>query len=360
MRVIHIGAYPPPYGGVASHVMRLDALCRDSGLSSAIIDGYGDPREAVPTGADIVRLRGSRLRKLTALALRLRRERADVVHFHLSSLSNFLWGAVPVMVATRGSRRIASLHSGSFVHSYTSAPAPVRRYMRAVFGRFDHVLSANVAQRDLLEDHMGLSRDRLSVVSPFLPLVVTPGAGPASLPPSLNGFCESFERLALVTGFMRSYYGLHTAIEAFDLLTDLPVGLVVQTYTSVDEGYRRRIQAMLRQRSNVYVSEFVLPEEQFLGLLSRVDVFIRATSVDGDSVALREAVHLGRQIVATDVVPRPEGCLLFPFDYPRVLADCIRVALDDPTAGRVPDARSHAGEQILAVYRRLMAHEARH
>lgn len=353
MRVVHVGAYPPPYGGVALHVKRLDALCRWEGISSVVIDGYGNPDEPVRDGAEVVRLRGSRVRKLAQLIWKLRSEKAEVVHFHLSSLSRFLWGAAPVMVATRGRVRVASLHSGSFVRSYEAEIAPIKPYARAVFQRFDHLLTANTAQRDFLVGRMGLSHDRVSTVPAFLPPRVGAGPGLASLPASIGEFRGRFERLAVVTGFMKPYYGLHTVIEAFDSLTDLPIGLIVHSYTSVDENYRRRVQAMVRERSNVYWSEVELDEEQMTALLTAADVFVRATSVDGDSVALREAAYLGRQIVATAVVPRPEGCLLFPFEDSWTLANCIREALADSNAGRVLNVDSQGGDQILALYKRL-------
>ena len=40
-------------------------------------------------------------------------------------------------------------------------------------------------------------------------------------------------------------------------------------------------------------------------------LFIRATTTDGDSVSLREALYFGAPILASDVVPRPDGVMLF-------------------------------------------------
>ena len=42
-----------------------------------------------------------------------------------------------------------------------------------------------------------------------------------------------------------------------------------------------------------------------------VNIFIRFTLVDGDSIAAREALSYGLQVIASDSVERPKGCILF-------------------------------------------------
>ena len=39
---------------------------------------------------------------------------------------------------------------------------------------------------------------------------------------------------------------------------------------------------------------------------------MRPTRTDGDAVSIREAMHFGRPVVASDAVPRPEGVVTFP------------------------------------------------
>jgi hypothetical protein len=43
------------------------------------------------------------------------------------------------------------------------------------------------------------------------------------------------------------------------------------------------------------------------------DIYIRPQVSDGDSVALREALSLGIQVVASDVCIRPQGTNLYHF-----------------------------------------------
>ena len=50
-----------------------------------------------------------------------------------------------------------------------------------------------------------------------------------------------------------------------------------------------------------------LPRAETIEVIRRADVFLRLTLWDGDSVSLREAVHLGIPAVATDNGMRPDG-----------------------------------------------------
>jgi glycosyltransferase involved in cell wall biosynthesis len=63
-----------------------------------------------------------------------------------------------------------------------------------------------------------------------------------------------------------------------------------------------------------------------LALIGGSDVFVRPTLADGDSVSVREAVALGRVVVATSVGTRPAEARLVPPGDSRALADALREA----------------------------------
>ncbi|EJE8558594.1 hypothetical protein [Vibrio vulnificus] len=49
----------------------------------------------------------------------------------------------------------------------------------------------------------------------------------------------------------------------------------------------------------------------FKDLLASVDIYIRPTSTDGQSIAVLESLSVGTPVLASDSVPRPEGCYLY-------------------------------------------------
>ena len=49
----------------------------------------------------------------------------------------------------------------------------------------------------------------------------------------------------------------------------------------------------------------------FVRLMLECDLVIRATNTDGDALTIREAIYFKRNIIASDVVKRPDGTILF-------------------------------------------------
>ena len=75
-----------------------------------------------------------------------------------------------------------------------------------------------------------------------------------------------------------------------------------------------------------------------LAIVSSSDVFIRPTLVDGDSVSVREALALGKPVVATRVGHRPSEVRLVPPGDAAALARGLVEAAEQPaSAGLLPD-----------------------
>jgi glycosyltransferase involved in cell wall biosynthesis len=56
---------------------------------------------------------------------------------------------------------------------------------------------------------------------------------------------------------------------------------------------------------------FINKPHSYYKLLEKADVMIRATTTDGDALSVREALILNKIVVASNVVPRPEGVILY-------------------------------------------------
>lgn len=49
----------------------------------------------------------------------------------------------------------------------------------------------------------------------------------------------------------------------------------------------------------------------FVRLIEQADIVLRPTNTDGDALTVREALYLGKPIIASDIVNRPLGTILF-------------------------------------------------
>lgn len=65
---------------------------------------------------------------------------------------------------------------------------------------------------------------------------------------------------------------------------------------------------------NIHISdnvEILNFKHSFVNILQNVDGFIRATTTDGDSLSVKEALYFDKIVICSDCVDRPEGCLLY-------------------------------------------------
>lgn len=65
----------------------------------------------------------------------------------------------------------------------------------------------------------------------------------------------------------------------------------------------------------------------FKNLLLSVDVYVRPTNFDGSSVAVLEALCMGVPVVASDVVDRPEGCIVYRTGSKASFRESLKVAI---------------------------------
>jgi glycosyltransferase involved in cell wall biosynthesis len=63
--------------------------------------------------------------------------------------------------------------------------------------------------------------------------------------------------------------------------------------------------------------------------MRRCDLMVRPTTSDGDSNAIREALHLNLPVVASDCVQRPDGVITYPMQEDHALAATVTRVLND-------------------------------
>ena len=71
-----------------------------------------------------------------------------------------------------------------------------------------------------------------------------------------------------------------------------------------------------------------VPHDVTLRAIEQSDALLRTTLYDGDSICVREALHLGTPVIATDNGMRPLGCDLFPAEDLDGLLDVIEKRLN--------------------------------
>ncbi|MCL4779480.1 MAG: glycosyltransferase family 4 protein [Gammaproteobacteria bacterium] len=286
------------------------------------------------------------------MASALRNEHSDIVHIHVSGMNRFAYGGhLLVSLLPRAVRRILTIHSGSFVPDFRRAGWLTRKLIALLVRRFDLLVAVSAEiEAQLIE--CGVRADAIAVLPAFIPPDDYPaGTGLADQADSADGH----RKLLVTSGYGIRDYGFDVLIKALlnhgQLGTDCTLALCL--YNTYDETYVSELEQLLAKLPHARIYRDLTPAA-FSKMLSGADIYVRATTRDGDAVAIREAAHYKKAIVASDCVVRPPGCQVFRTGDPDALADALTAVMSDPQAGRVrgdEDVRA----RYLSLYRRVIS-----
>ena len=103
----------------------------------------------------------------------------------------------------------------------------------------------------------------------------------------------------------KDIYGVDFILNNIERLDDNYVIVLLDP----NKGYKDDVQSVLK--SNFIYLDYKV---DFISLLEEIDIYIRPTSTDGNSVAVQEALIIGKQVVASDVIDRGEGVNSFKYN----------------------------------------------
>ncbi|KFA88462.1 glycosyltransferase family 4 protein [Archangium violaceum] len=334
MRVLLVGDYPPPQGGVAVHVQQLHGYLRERGVETVVLDVGKGGRPA----PDVIPVRTpTQYGKRLAGFLR----EGWTVHVHTSGNNPKSW----MLAATAGVRarapRVITLHSG-LLPDYLAASVSRRAFARVALAGYSRVVAVSEAVREALA-RCGVPEEKLVVYPAFCGSQVRPGR----VSPELEAARARRLPLLAMAHHPSPVYGRGLMFRALRMIADEVPGVGLAVF-----GPGTRSEEFLRDAREHRVEELIedmgeLEHSRALALISRCDAFIRPTTHDGDAISVREALALGVPCVASDVCGRPHGTYTFQAGNAVALAERVHHALERGPAQAVsPDA----GPVLLKLY----------
>jgi glycosyltransferase involved in cell wall biosynthesis len=349
-RIVITGSYPPPHAGNSVHIQKLTERLVADGYPVTVVDPY-NVQTLRYAGREAGCAPGPETTHgLRSLGLVLARDaRGAIVHFHMSAGKRFYRVAPLLLALTRkASKRVVTIHSGSFLKEFRLLGPVMRRLARWVLGRFEDVICVNEQQYQALRPQLP---GRLHVIPAFLPPRVDPDL-PA--PESVRQLQAKVDVTLVTSGTGEPLYDYDTLLRGLELAqrqTPRRLGLVVATYKAWDSAYWEPMERRLRASSVPVVITRSLSPDEFVALLARAQIYVRCTLADGDAIAIREAAAVGAQVLATDAAPRPAGTALFPMGDAERLAEWVVQAAQDRSVGRLPpESSADTYHALLEVY----------
>jgi len=335
MRVLLVGDYPPPHGGVAVHVQQLHASLRERGVETVVLD-IGKGGRPAP---DVIPVRtpvqyGGKLAGFL--------HEGWTVHVHTSGNNPKSWMlAATAAVHAPRSPRVITLHSG-LLPDYLAHSLSRRVFARMALAGYSRVVAVSEAVREALV-RCGVPAEKILVYPAFCGSQVRPG----EVTPEIQRARERRKTLLAMAHHPSPVYGRALMFRALRRIADERPGVGLAVF-----GPGTRSEEFIRDARESGVESLLenlweLEHDQALALMARCDAFIRPTTHDGDAISVREALALGVPCVASDVCVRPLGAYTFRAGDAVDLAAQVHHALEKGPARVVsPDA----GPVLMKLY----------
>ena len=337
-KVLLVGDYPPPYGGVS---VQIEVLRRrftaTPGVTCRVLD-IGEARQARRPECLPVRNPVDFAGKLFFHAAA-----QYVIHLHTNGHNVKSWVVSSICAAAgmlNGRKTVVSIGSGSASDFVQNAGWPLRMLIRATLSLTGAVICRNERTRTAM---IGLG-------IPATKVMVRPGFYGVSadetteVPGPIEQFLRRHSPVLAAMGSSAREYGIPLAVEAatrlragYPALGLLLIGRATHDAPDLDGDL-------------MVTGE--LPHDVALSIMRQVSVFIRPTYFDGDASSVREALALGVAVVASDTDFRPDGVILFRKGDASDLAERIAGALRSgprPVSADRP-VRASSPDQLLDLY----------
>lgn len=354
MTISQVGPYPPPYGGVGTHMERLRLRLLLLGCRVPVWwrgpSGANDPDVTVmPALSFPWGYFGWALdcwRKLPGA----------LVHFHrTSTYPVWAWCS-----ALRLQKVVITVHDQFSLETRRLFEGIGRWGIRqlAVHPNCRFIAVNQKIRCQLLA--LGVPEVHITVLPAFLPPLSSPRL--EDLPLEIRAFARKHRPLLSLYGIYcgrvdpwGDLYGYDVALESLKLVQEKhpDAGLVVLTPNNQNKPYFQELLARARRlgvERDVLWWTKTIPDGSPLWKLS--DVYLRPTGSDGDALAVREALCAGTPVVASDVTERPQGCIVYRWKDLEGLLQGILNAIEQ--GQRTPQADELGGfEKILRIYGEL-------
>lgn len=344
LRVLQLGPYPPPEGGVTRNMLAIRDRLRECGDHCSIITTSRSTKIVDEPGVH-------HPRSATELISLIRRTEHDILHLHVGGDINRRLLSLMVAVTTFGKRPVLTMHSGGYATTDAAKVAKPGSARGRIFRRFSHVIAVNNALADVFKRY-GVSEEKVSTILPF---VLTPPDPAVDLRNDLDEFARSHSPLLVSVGGLAPDYEPLFLIEAMKGIRKhfANAGLMIIGAGSLRNEADRAVTVNALDDAVLLAGD--VPHAETLQLIERADAMLRITLFDGDAISVRESLYVGTPVVATDNGMRPSGVKLIKNGDANALLDHIKVILADPPSRPAELAPDYSNiDEVLALYDSLL------
>jgi glycosyltransferase involved in cell wall biosynthesis len=141
-------------------------------------------------------------------------------------------------------------------------------------------------------------------------------------------------------------YGISQLVNIFSQLPDR--GLI---FSDPSGKYKKYLEEKFSSLpSNLLILDYY---HDFITVIRHTSVMIRATTTDGDSLSIKEALFFGKRVIASDCVSRPNGVILYKAGNRDSLMYVIKATSLDVKSISATDSIGDASREIISLYNKF-------
>jgi len=270
MRILMFGSLPPKIGGVSTSVKNTMIALKTKNIDTSIILNFSS---------------------IKALF-----HRYDIAHVHyVKSWKIFL---ALILGKIFAKKNIFTLHDSKFLDDYTKTS--FFKLYRINVKLMDGIIFLNQSAQNR---YRHISPPSIVLGSMFVEGVLSQQINKKNyIKREKNKIYLLLYAFGKIIRNNKSVYGAEFILENLSFLDDQ----YVLVFVDIQGDYKNECNEISSNKL-IYIDHQI----DFLSLLLEVDIYIRPTTTDGSSVAVQEALMLGKKVLASDVVERPAEVTLY-------------------------------------------------
>ena len=302
-KILIIGPYPPPMGGVSIHIKRVK-IKLDKQKNKVFI-------------FDTSQKFSNKISSFIALFKKISHTKPDIIYYHEPSESIQKFAFVTILRIFFRSNLTIIDHDCRFLYKCSKIKKPIFNFLTKQSDFI--VLIGDSTYKCYLDNKINIIK-KISVESPFLqPNLSEEKIILNNYPKLLHEFLKSHQPIISANAFTpvlidgKDLYGFDMSIELIKELKKIhqKIGIVWAICKEGDRTYFESIKQKIKNfdlKKNFY---FLIGNQEFWPIIKNSDLFIRPTLSDGHSVSVKEADFLSIPILASDICLRSKNTILF-------------------------------------------------
>lgn len=334
-QILLVGPFPPPLGGISVHNQRLHQLLENESFKVTKVSTHNPNR--------------NRLLNIFELLKQINRYKGNLIHLHVSAFESFVF-VIPfiwlILMCKKDKKLVVTIHSGRFLSVYNKFSSINKLIISFFLKKTNHVIAVSSELKFFLMEEIGIPETKISVIPAFLPPDKNANDS------DLRKVIDKRKKNVVIAGALKELYGFDVVIKAIKTDSNLLnlYNFIFVFYMDSDPDYAKQILNDCNKLGIHFFRE--MDSKDFISLLNLSDVFLRPTTTDGDSVAVREAIYLGKCVIASDSVERPDRVHTFKTSDPVSLINVMYNVLNKQEEKNIHDFNQNI-KSIIKVYKKL-------